>query len=160
MHTENRGWIRATPDIVYQLAAEIERWPLLLEHYRYVKVLEDLEHTDTTQSRLVKMSATRTGIPTSWTSVQTLYPGAHEIRYHWLKGIPKGMDVIWRIEPSGDGVEVTIDHDLERLRWRWLRNPLAEYVIGRVFIEHVAGKTLAGIKRHAEARMRLTAWPA
>lgn len=162
MHTANEVIIHAPVDIVYELAGNIERWPLLLEHYRYVKVLEDLERSDEKQVRIVKMSATRTGIPTSWTSIQEMYPGRREVRYRWINGIPKGMEVVWRIEPLAEGVRVTIDHDLEQPRWRWLDLPLARYIMGHVFIEYVAGQTLAGMKRHAEAAARLqqTAHPA
>ncbi|MBV9282755.1 MAG: SRPBCC family protein [Chloroflexi bacterium] len=154
LHARNRILMRASADVVYQLAAEIERWPVLLEHYRYVKILEDLERSRTKQSRVVKMSAFRTSIPTVWTSIQETYPERHEVRYRWIKGAARDMDVVWRIEPAADGVQVTIDHDLARPRW-WLRNPLALSILGHVFIEHIAGKTLAGIKRHAEARMAL-----
>ncbi len=70
-------------------------------------------------------------------------------RRTFAMGATRGMDVAWRFRCTEGGVEVTIDHWLEPRRW-WLRNPLARYVMGRLFVEHIADRTLRGIGAHAE----------
>ena len=37
---ENEILITASPDIIFPLAAAVERWPELLPHYRWVRVLD------------------------------------------------------------------------------------------------------------------------
>ena len=39
MNTANEIWIAAKPKKVFKLAEAVERWPELLPHYRYVKLL-------------------------------------------------------------------------------------------------------------------------
>jgi hypothetical protein len=63
------------------------------------------------------------------------------------------MDVLWRIEPRGEYCHVTIDHDLPRPR-RWLRSAPARFIVGRLFVEHIADRTLRGIKKAAEAQVQ------
>ena len=52
MHTENEIFIRADMAEIYQLAAPVERWPEILPHYRWVRVL-----ADNGDRRLVEMAA-------------------------------------------------------------------------------------------------------
>ena len=58
------------------------------------------------------------------------------------------MDVTWRIEPTGDGCHVAIDHDF-RPRFA----PFAGFV-DRAFTRPIAGRTLATFKALAEALER------
>jgi ribosome-associated toxin RatA of RatAB toxin-antitoxin module len=145
LHTENTATISAPGDVVFDLAAHIERWPRILPHYRYVRVLSASGPFE----RVVHMGASRDGIPVRWTSVQELDPEGGEIRYRHVEGVTRGMRVLWRIVESQGVTRVSIHHDLEPQRW-WLTVPVAEYVVGRLFVEYIAGKTLAGIKRQAE----------
>ncbi|HEY8309791.1 MAG TPA: SRPBCC family protein [Gemmatimonadaceae bacterium] len=149
MHTANRIFIEAPLTKVYDLASRVEHWPNVLRHYRYVDVVDPAVAGDS-RSRLVKMGATRSGIPVSWTSVQHLDRRKRYIRYRHVGGATLGMDVLWTLEPERMGVEVTIEHDLPSARW-WLQpGPIAAFV-GSFFVESIAGMTLAGIKRTAEA---------
>jgi hypothetical protein len=62
------------------------------------------------------------------------------------------MDVEWRFRPDGVGTHVEIVHVWpEGPRWPLVGKLAADRVIGPVFIHHVAGMTLAGIKAAVEA---------
>lgn len=145
--THNEIEIRADPESIFDLAANVGDWPRILQHYRYVRVLD--RPGSAPDERYVAMGARRSGIPVSWTSLQRVNRAARQIFYHHLGGATRGMDVLWRIEPRGDLCHVTIDHDLPRPRW-WLRPRPAGYIAGHLFVEHIADLTLAGIKATAE----------
>ena len=149
LHTLNRTQIHAPPELVYQLAADIGRWPELLEHYRYVHLLEEGRTGSGLLRRRAKMSASRSGIPVSWTATQELRPRERCILYHHVAGVTKGMDVVWRIEVAGQIAQVSIEHSLLSSRW-WMRTRLAGFIVGRIFVANIADRTLRGIKRHAE----------
>lgn len=149
MHTANRIFIAASLGSVYELAARVENWPQLLSHYRFVDVVDPAIAGDS-RSRLVRMGASRAGLPVSWTSVQHLDRRKRYIRYRHVGGATLGMDVLWILEPERAGVDVTIEHDLPSARM-WLQPaPVARFV-GSFFVEGIASMTLAGIKRNAEA---------
>ena len=145
VQSRNQIVMRADPDEIFRLAGEVEYWPAILPHYRSVRVLRRRGN-----KRLVHMAATRDGFPVSWTSIQWLDPAARRIAFRHVKGVSRGMDVEWRIEPREDGtVEVTIEHWLA-LGWPVLGTFAAERVIGPHFVENIAAKTLRRIKEIAE----------
>jgi aromatase len=148
MHTVNRIHIEAPLDRIYDLASCVENWPQLLRHYRYVDVIDPAIGGDR-RSRLVKMGATRSGLPVNWTSVQHLDWRKRRIRYRHVGGATLGMDVLWTLDPVGGGVHVAIEHDLVSAR-PWLQPTLVARFVGSFFVEGIADMTLAGIKRSAE----------
>lgn len=143
MRTVNRLDMAAPPDLLFALAAAVERWPSILGHYRYVR---DVPADD--GDRIVAMGAARGLIPVSWTARQEIDPAGREIRYVHTRGITRGMRVVWRFESGEGATVVTIDHELGSLR-RWLRNPIADFFIGRLFVIPIADRTLAGIDSYA-----------
>lgn len=149
MHTLNYIEIDASPEVILQLAAAVENWPSLLPHYRDVRLLDGPTPPLDGAIRRVKMAATRSGIPVSWTAVQTIDLPSGEIRYRHTGGVTVGMDVVWRLVPHGDHTAVTIQHTLHSPR-RWLRNRFASAIVGSGFVEPIADRTLRGIKRAAE----------
>ena len=148
MHTENQIVIHAPPARVFELAAQIERWPEVLRHYRYVRVTDRAVGGDRC-SRLVAMGAARSGIPVRWTSLQHLDPRKGQIRYRHVGGVTRGMDVVWLIQGHDGSTHVTIVHDLLSPR-SWLRIPLVSFIIGSWFVQSIADATLAGVKAAAE----------
>lgn len=144
LHTENRIVVHAPPETVYAVAADVAAWPEILPHYRYVRVLVDGD-----RGRTVEMSARRSGIPVAWGSRQELLPDRLQVRYHHIAGVTRGMDVLWTVESGPDGTVVTIDHDLDPQRW-WLRPRISRYIVGTMFVMHIADRTLRGVKRRAE----------
>ncbi len=150
MHTENEILIRADAAEVYGLAAPVERWPKILPHYRWVRVLED----DGEGRRLVEMAALRDFIPVRWRAEQRLFPEEPRIAFRHVGGVTKGMEVEWAFAPQGDGaVRVSILHDLERglAGWPLIGDLAAERIVGPFFVSDIAGKTLGRIKELAEA---------
>jgi len=150
LYTENTITIDAPFEIIFDLAAQVTRWPQLLMHYRFVRELDPSTPADPLCRRVVAMSAWRTGIPVSWTSTQEIDRDARQVRYHHVAGATRGMDVVWRFELRRTTIDVTIDHRLESARW-WFRLPGVEYIVGSLFVKHIADRTLRGIKYQAEA---------
>ncbi len=134
---------------MFDAARSVERWPRILPHYRSVQFLERRP-----AGGIVEMAACRPfgplRYPARWVSEMAVDPEAHEIRYRHIRGITRGMDVVWRLVASGDGVEVTIEHEWRGPRWPVIGRIAADLVIGPVFIHGIASRTLAGIKRFAE----------
>jgi len=150
MHTENEIWMRVPPERVFELVAEISRWPVLLPHYRWVRVLEERAG-----GRVAEMAARRGLFPVKWTSVQRLFPENGRICYHHISGITRGMDVEWRLTPRDGGTQVVIVHDLA-LAGRLLRTELAGWIIGHLFVEAIAGRTLHHLKEFGEKEAAAT----
>jgi ribosome-associated toxin RatA of RatAB toxin-antitoxin module len=147
MRTVDRLFMRASVERVFHAASAVERWPEWLRHYRWVRVL-----ARDTGSALVEMAAWRplgpVKYPTWWVSQMTVDPRRAAIRYRHVRGITTGMDVEWRMAPSGNGTEVSIVHEWSGPRWPLMGTIAANWVIGPVFIHGIASRTLAGI-RHA-----------
>ncbi|MEO6848736.1 MAG: SRPBCC family protein [Chthoniobacterales bacterium] len=143
MHTQTSITIRAPKEKIFQTAADLSQWPRILPHYRYIHYIQRGENR-----HIVKMAATRDGIPISWTSEQIIDPEKLEVHFRHLKAFTKGMEVVWKFEDREDGVFVTILHDLN-FRIPALA-PIADYIIGDFFIENIANKTLRAMKLYLE----------
>lgn len=140
-----RVHVRAPYERIFRLAAEIEHWPQLLPHYRYVRPLPA-----TGGERHFAMGARRGPIPVAWAAVQRPLPEERRIEFRHTGGVTRGMEVAWRFEPEGDGWDVSITHHLE-LGWPLIGAFAGERVIGPHFIDAIAGRTLRTIKGLAEA---------
>ncbi len=147
MRTVDRLLMRAPVERVFGAATNVERWPELLHHYRWVRILERRP-----EATLVEMAAWRPfgpfNYPTWWVSQMWVDPETPAVRYRHVRGITRGMAVEWRLVPTRDGTEVTIEHEWSGPAWPFIRRPAADWVIGPVFIHGIASRTLAGI-RHA-----------
>jgi hypothetical protein len=73
------------------------------------------------------------------------------IRYRHVAGITTGMEVRWQLAEAGGGVAVEIVHEWAGPGWPLVGRLAADAVIGPVFVHGIAGRTLAGIRRRAEA---------
>ena len=144
MNTLTEQWMRAPAATIYPLAAEVERWPEILPHYRWVRLLERSGNR-----KLVDMAASRDGLPVSWRAVQTLFPEIPRIEFRHVRGITRGMDVAWTFSGREGGTLVRIEHDLD-LRWPLIGPWVADKIVGPQFVERIAGKTLRRIKLLAE----------
>jgi ribosome-associated toxin RatA of RatAB toxin-antitoxin module len=143
--TANDIVIGASPHAIYALASATERWPELLPHYRYVRVIEQAGPT-----RIVEMGAWRDGIPISWVAEQTNDPLTPHITFHHIRGWTRGMDVEWIFTPVNGGTRVRIAHRLD-FAFPFAREWIGRHVVGGFFIRNVAAKTLARMKVLAEA---------
>jgi hypothetical protein len=153
MRTVDRIRVHAPFAKVFAAASSVSRWPTILPHYRWVRMLD---------GGLVEMAAWRPfggGLlkyPTWWVSEMTIDRPAGEIRYRHVRGITRGMQVLWRLVEVGEGsegsegVDVEILHTWDGPRWPLVGRLAANLVIGPVFIHGIASRTLAGIKRATE----------
>jgi ribosome-associated toxin RatA of RatAB toxin-antitoxin module len=144
MHKTNSLVMHAPKMKVFETAANLELWPKILSHYRYIHYLERSPNRN-----VVVMAATRSGIPISWTSEQIIDREKCEVRFHHLKAWTKGMRVVWTFEDTPTGVLVKISHDLGfRIA---VVAPIVDLIIGDFFIRNVANKTLRCMKAYVEA---------
>ena len=167
MITIDRVSINAPLERVFGVARDVERWPAILSHYRWVRFLERRP-----SGGVVEMAAWRSfgrdGAPLRWpawwVSEMTVDPARREIRYRHVRGITRGMAVVWRLRGT-EGleaqrhrgtvgtVEVEIVHTWDGPGWPLIGRAAAALVIGPVFIHGIAARTLAGIKRFAEGAL-------
>ena len=154
MTTIDEQIVRAPLDVIFALAADVERWPAHLPHYRYVRFHE--RRSD--GGGLVEMSANRPfGMidwPTWWTSLMSVsstdsaVPPA--IRFRHVQGVTTGMDVVWTFEPVTHGTCVRIVHVWNGPPLPVIGEIAARAVIGPVFVHGIASRTLAGLATAAE----------
>ena len=160
MKTVDEHIFHAPLDVVFALAADVERWPEHLSHYRFVRFLERRDDG----GGLVEMSANRpfgaADWPTWWTSLMTVTPPANKtqqatpsIRFRHVRGVTSGMDVEWTFEPAASARNETlvrIVHVWNGPSWPLIGDVAAKHVIGPVFVHGIASRTLAGLAGAAE----------
>jgi len=130
---------------IFETAANLQLWPKILPHYRYIRYLERSPNRN-----VVVMAARRSGIPIKWTSEEIIDRDRVEIHFNHLKAFTKGMHVVWTFDERPDGVLVQILHELN-FRIRALA-PVMEPIIGDFFIGNVANETLRCMKAYVEER--------
>lgn len=151
MQTENVAWFPCQPEEAFKLASRVDLWPQLLPHYRWVR----FHRGGPENGGLVEMAARRQfgalGWPVWWCSRMAISPAEQRIRYTHVDGLTKGMEVLWQMEASRGGTQVSITH------W-WAGGPsfcgpAATYVgrslIGPVFVHFIADQTLRHLAQHA-----------
>lgn len=153
MLTVDETTANAPPDICFRMAADVEGWPGILPHYRWVR----FRRKDGFAHGLVEMAAYRhfgpIGYPTWWVSEMTHSPEDGHVYYRHVDGITKGMDVRWEISGMRDGrTHMRIVHEWSGPAWPGVGGAAADLVIGPHFVSFIAGRTLAGIARAAEGQ--------
>ena len=99
--------MHAPKTMIFETAANLELWPKIFPHYRYIRFLERGPDRN-----MVIMAAKRSGIPISWMSEQIIDRDKLEIHFHHLRAWTKGMHVVWTFSERRRGVQVAISHDL------------------------------------------------
>src|SRR5690349_18175393 len=98
MHTVDRAVFRAPVDFCLNAAADVEHWPMVLPHYRWVT----FQRKDGFATGRIEMAARRAfgplGYPVWWVSEMKLDEAAPAVIYQHVDGITTGMDVIWSFE--------------------------------------------------------------
>jgi hypothetical protein len=146
MQTETATMMRGPLPRIVELAADIEHWPEILPHYRWVTLLEGGG-----DRKVVEMAARRGRFPLRWRAVQEIdRSGATPvIAYRHIWGPTRGMDVAWTFTETSEGVHVAINHRFQP-PWPVVGNVVTNHIIGPQFIEHIAGLTLSTIKQIVE----------
>jgi ribosome-associated toxin RatA of RatAB toxin-antitoxin module len=152
MRTVDEDFARAPAEVCFRHAADVERWPEILPHYRWVR----FHRKDAFANGVVEMAAWRhfgpIGYPTWWVSEMSHDEGTRAVRYRHVDGITRGMDVSWEIGPETErGTRLRIVHEWTGPGWPLIGGFAAHRVIGPHFVSHIAGRTLAGVVRAAEA---------
>ena len=146
MYIENTIVVRGEWENLWELSSDIEKWPERLPHYRKVTIQSA---SPGGQIKHAYMSCWRDLLPVSWHTIQRLEhapdPAESRVLYHHVKGVTKGMEVIWKFEPLDQGVyRVTISHDWNP-RWP-LIGKLAARLISWQIVHNIADKTLKQVK--------------
>jgi len=180
MNTTNRIQIAAPFERLFALAADIVRWPDVLPHYRYVKILKQsnvqgpkskvtIDNSDrqpptldsgprTLDSGLwtvvAEMAARHRGIPLWWRTIQRPKPSERRIEFTHIAGITKGMEVQWTFDEVGNScggpVWLVQIHHQFSPPWTAIGRRLADQIIGKMFVFEVANKTLKKMKEISE----------
>ena len=159
MRTIDEQTCAAPPDVAFQVAADVERWPAILPHYRWVR----FHRKDAFATGVVEMAAWRPVLgplryPTWWVSEMEHDAARRVVRYRHVKGVTRGMDVVWEVRPHGEeGSHLRIVHEWGGPPWPVVGSAAADLIIGPLFISHIAGRTLAGVAAEAERRHRVGA---
>lgn len=147
METTNVTEIACPLDVAFRFAKEVGRWPDWLPHYRWVRVNGAGEGSAGRVEMAAKRRFPGVAWPVWWESEMEVDEQASAVYYRHVRGITRGMDVVWRLRETERGTTVTIVHRWDRPGvGRWL----ADQVIGPLFVYAIAEQTLAGIKRQAE----------
>lgn len=151
MRTLDERIAHAPADVCFRVAADVERWPDILPHYRWVRFLR----RDGFATGLVEMAAWRwfgpIGWPTWWISEMEHDAERRTVAYQHVYGITQGMDVLWEVTPLGeDSSRLRIVHEWTGPEWPLIGGFAADKVIGPHFVSAIAGRTLAGVASEAE----------
>src|SRR5579859_5397634 len=137
MDTSISREIRADPLVIFELAADVQNWPRILPHYRWVHVVRTEGDNQT--------------------AVETTLPADRRIEFEHVGGITRGMHVAWTIEP-------TTEQSIVLVRIRHVFDPhwpvphfLVRLIVGEFFVNGVARRTLRCIADLAEASSNLQA---
>jgi ribosome-associated toxin RatA of RatAB toxin-antitoxin module len=141
------------PGPLFQVAADVERWPDILPHYRWVRFQEKAGFG----RGVVEMAAWRDFLgplryPTWWVSRMEADPVTPVVRYHHVRGVTRRMDVRWEFLPEPGGTLVRVTHEWDGPAWPLIRGIAARHVIGPHFVSFIATRTIAGVCAEAERR--------
>lgn len=152
MITVDEHVMRAPVALCFRVAADVERWPDILPHYRWVRF-----HKKEDFGRgVVEMAAWRDfpgGLryPTWWVSDMQVDEAEPAVYYRHIDGITRGMAVKWSFTARPDDTtQVRIVHEWSGPDWPLISDIAADWVIGPHFVSAIAGRTLAGVTREAE----------
>jgi ribosome-associated toxin RatA of RatAB toxin-antitoxin module len=153
MTTVDEHFVAAPADTCFRVAADVEQWPAILPHYRWVRY----QRKDGFGTGLVEMAAWRDfagplRYPTWWVSEMHVAPDEPAMYFTHVRGITRRMDVKWSFEQRTGGTHVRITHSWDGPRWPLIGGPAWRLVIGPHFVSAIARRTLAGVAREAERR--------
>ncbi|HCR03906.1 MAG TPA: hypothetical protein DIU18_01815 [Gemmatimonadetes bacterium] len=155
MMTIDEHVARAPASLCFGVAADVERWPDILHHYRRVRFIRQDEFA----TGLVEMAAWRPfgpiGWPTWWLAEMVHDRSKRTIGYMHVYGITSGMDVLWEMTPlADDRTHIRVVHEWTGPSWPLIGKFAANVVIGPHFVSAIAVRTLAGVVREAERRAK------
>jgi ribosome-associated toxin RatA of RatAB toxin-antitoxin module len=154
METLDERIVRAPVSDMFELVRDVDAWPALLRHYRYVR----FRRRASDGGGIVEMSANRPfGVvnwPTWWLSEMQVDASRRAVRFRHIGGVTREMDVEWSLTPADGGTLVRLVHAWDGPHWPLIGVFAATAVIGPVFIHGIASRTLEGLAREAERTVR------
>lgn len=153
MTTVDERFVAAPPSLCFRVAADVERWPDILAHYRWVR----FHQQESFGTGRVEMAAWRDfagplRYPTWWVSDMHVAEDEPAMYFTHVDGITRRMEVKWSFEPRGEGTHVRITHSWDGPRWPLIGGLAWRLVIGPAFVSAIAQRTLAGVAAEAERR--------
>ena len=146
--------VAAPADVCFRIGADVERWPSILPHYRWVRFREKRSFAN----GIVEMAAWRDfGLfkyPTWWMSRMWHDAQAPAVYYEHTEGLTRRMDVRWEFESHGDHTLIRVVHEWTGPAWPLIGRVAADYVIGPGFISAIARRTVAGVAAEAARQAR------
>ncbi|MGH7575439.1 MAG: SRPBCC family protein [Longimicrobiales bacterium] len=144
-------FMHARADVCFDVAADVERWPDVLSHYRWVRFLDKRGFGH----GRVEMAAWREFVgparyPTWWVSEMRSDAAEPAVYYRHVRGVTTGMDVKWAFRPTDAGTHVRITHDWRGPAWPLIGRFSWQHVIAPHFVSAIAGRTLRGVAAEAE----------
>jgi ribosome-associated toxin RatA of RatAB toxin-antitoxin module len=150
METLDERVVRASVRETFAIVKDVENWPALLSHYRFVR----FRKKSADGGGIVEMSANRpfglVNWPTWWLSEMQVDAARPAIRFKHIGGVTKAMDVEWSFTPVEGGTHVRLLHVWDGPHWPLIGVFAATAVIGPVFVQGIASRTLEGLARVAE----------
>lgn len=146
---------------VFGLAEDVIRWPEIMPHYKYVKLLDEYGNKKVLEmAAYVRLGNNDDGegldaderrgiVPVKWTAIQESIPEERTMTFFHIKGPMKDMEVEWSfgaVEYNNNSiVEINANYTFNRYLL------IAKYTVGNFFIHNPLSKTLACLKEIVEA---------
>jgi hypothetical protein len=143
----------APAGLCFRIAADVERWPAILTHYRWVRFRQKRGFG----TGRVEMAAWRPFLgpvryPTWWVSEMHCDAAEPAVYYQHVEGITRGMNVKWEFQATSGGTLVRITHAWDGPAWPLVGRFAWRAVIAPHFVSAIARRTLAGVRAEAERR--------
>lgn len=143
--------VRAPAALCFRIAADVELWPRILGHYRWVR----FRNREGFGTGRVEMAAWRVfagplRYPTWWVSDMRIDEAEPAVLYRHVDGITRGMDVKWAFAPRPEGTLVRITHAWQGPPWPLVGGFAWRAIIAPHFVSAIAQRTLAGVAAEAE----------
>jgi ribosome-associated toxin RatA of RatAB toxin-antitoxin module len=150
----DQQFVEAAPRTCFAVAADVERWPDILPHYRFVRMRKPLVDG---RGGIVEMAAWRDfagplRYPTWWLSEMRVDDEEPAVYYRHIDGVTRGMDVKWSFTPENGGTRIRITHAWQGPRWPLIGAFAWRHVIAPHFVSFIATRTLRGVAAEAERR--------
>lgn len=145
--------VDAPRDVCFRIAADVERWPDILPHYRWVR----FHGPHSFGQGRVEMAAWRDfagriRYPTWWVSEMSIDTEQPAVHYRHVEGVTRGMIVKWGFEVlTPTRTRIFITHSWAGPRWPLIGRTAWHAVIAPHFVSAIAQRTLAGVARAAHA---------
>lgn len=146
-------FVRAPALHSYRIAADVEDWPRVLGHYRWVRFHERTAFgTGRVEMAAWREFAGPLRYPTWWVSDMHVDDAEPAIHFRHVDGITRGMVVKWSFEERDGGTLIRITHTWAGPAWPLIGRLAWRSVIAPAFVSFIATRTLAGMAIEIERR--------